>query len=1330
VFVRSTRLNNILSIAFMFALGACGNLGSCGGCSTVGPLPTGGLPADQTVEGGAQIRVTQAGFSKLTSILPSIINNNLGAGVCIPAGGTGYTLGTGADYCSGNQGTCTNGCQVSTSVNSSSISVTAQQTMNVNLSLSFSVSVPINYSVLGLGSSCTLTASSNNLNGNVDITFGIDATTGELTIHVANVNNFGFNLSTSGCGAVSIVLQAIGDIFDLINGSFLGTFFDQLLTPAFDSLVQGLLPHPLGIAGVMDAGKALQGVSPGTTGALEARVVPGGFVSLTNNGMTLGVITGFNADEDPTTRSPALESEPALCVPPIAKPNYAAAPFNLPLTSTTTLNGPNARQTFLLNPAAEFSGSPEPAADLAMGLSRTMLDLLGHHGVTSGAMCLGIGTSYIKQLNVGTLGILVPSLSDLSPTGKDPLLMVTRPQREITFTIGDNTATSPAMTIHFSHFEVDFYAFLYERYTRAFTLDLSMDVGLNLDFVQMPGGPAQIRPTLSGISSSAVTVKVLNSQFVKESVDHLQMILPSVFDLVTPLLGNIGAINVPSFAGFSLTNLKITHVHTVQDDFIALYASLGAHALLKQLAPHSPMAAAAEAKLEAEAGVAPEHVVASARLRSVVTPPAAAVRAALTRAKDGAMPTVTIDTDAVDAHGRPLEWSYRLGDGLWHPFVQASPLVIADRAFAWQGKYTIGVQSRVVGDYRTTSEVTELPVIIDSVAPNVFVDKAELDGGFLVVTADDVVSGDSLEWAFGKPGDTAPTTAWTPSAKGKIATAELEKLIANDDVAVFVKDEAGNVATVYFAPFHGQGSGAGCTCDTRSKPTAGGAVMVFLTVLGLGLLGRRRLAVRRTARVMTGPLATVALWLAASALLSLAPGCSCNHAPAKACELTPDCPADACPKGQLPFCIEGACVCSDDIPLGRVGPYSDVAASPSGNIWVSAYAETHGDLVMAQATAAGRIPDTAWEWVDGVPDGPVVVTGSKIRGGIADDGPDVGMYTSVQIAPDGTPMVSYFDRTTASLKFAAKVNGAWVNHIVDMGTGTLSEFSGKQIGMYTSMTLRSDDGRPGIAYLAHVADNAGLHAEVRYAAAQVPVPMGAADWQFWVVDTAAIPAADPNNPNIYPLPEGLGLFIDSARQANQAPVVAYYDRAAGELKVSKFNPAAGQFSPATVLAGGNFATGGVDAGWSPTIQVDTAGVSHVAYVDVTHDDLAIVSDKAMDKPAIIDDGYRIVGQTVDNLPKPEFHFVGDDAGLLLVNGTPNVVYQDATTQELLLAQQQPDKTWKRTSIAGNQMTYGGSYGFFASAALTPTQIVMSSWVISQPTDENWVEVFVTPTVVQ
>jgi hypothetical protein len=323
-------------------------------------------------------------------------------------------------------------------------------------------------------------------------------------------------------------------------------------------------------------------------------------------------------------------------------------------------------------------------------------------------------------------------------------------------------------------------------------------------------------------------------------------------------------------------------------------------------------------------------------------------------------------------------------------------------------------------------------------------------------------------------------------------------------------------------------------------------------------------------------------------------------------------------------------------------------------------------------------------------------------------------------------MVTYFDRDNASLKFAAKVNGMWAIHTVDMGTGMLGE-SGALVGMYSSITLRSDDGRPGVAYLAHVADGTGEHAEVRYAAAQVPVPTQASDWQMWVVDTAPVTAAE-NDGNIYPLPAGLGLFIDSARLPNQAPVVAYYDRGNGDLKMSKFDPMTGAFQTPVVLEGGT----GNDAGWSPTVAVDANGVVNVAFVNAQHDDLKYITDKPGAMSEIVDDGYRIVGQSVDGLPKPEYHFVGDDASLVLPpgGGGPMIAYQDSTTQELLLAQRAADGTWSHISIAGATDPWPGAYGFFASDAISSGNLVISTWVIDQPTAQNWVEVFSRPTSIQ
>ncbi len=1287
------------------------------------------MPADQTVEGGAQMRVTQAGFNKLTSILPGLLNNQLSGGFCIPQGSVGSCGGfpdTGACYCVNDNTSCgQNHCKANVSVTSFSVSVPNQNIMRINVGTTLSTQIQIKGSLLGANlGTCTLNISSPNFGGSLDIAVGTKASDGELDIHLDKINQFNLNLDISGCGFLGDIANLVSDLLDSIINSFVGNFVLDLLTPSIDNLIQSMIPNPLGIAGMMDVGNMLESVSPGTDALMEARIVPGGYAFLQNGGMSLGVITGLNADQDPSTRDVGLTSEPSLCVPPFQPPAFDQPPASLPRTT---------RQTFALGAANEFNGGADNVGnpDVLMGVSETTLDLAGHHMVASGAMCLGIGTSFINQLNVGTIGILVPSLSELqTDNGNDPLLLVTRPQRPLDFTVGDNTPTSPALTIGISHLEVDFYAFLFERYVRAFTLDLTMNVGINLDFQQPAGGPAQIVPSLVGISSQDVQITVLNSQFVRETPAMLEAVLPSVFDLVTPLLGDLPPIDVPSFAGFSLENLSISRVATAQDDFLALKATLGASAAMRQLTDKFSVDALRDMDSFIPAPQPPS--TGQAHLVNVTTPAPVAVRSALMQQDGGAMPKVELDVDKVDSHGRQLEWAYNLNNGMFHPFQVPPPgnFVIADRAFAWQGKYTIGLKSRVVGDYRTTSEVTEIPVTIDSVGPRFLTDQADWNGDDYELTMFDIVSGNVVQWALATPGADAPATEWHQGGYAKIARADLEALAIDGEVEVFAKDEAGNTSHVRIAPFHGApGSAQGCNCDASGGQLTPGTLVLFAMV-GLILfgLGRRRRTFHGARRMFRGRARAIvvngALFVGMSLTMSLVPGCSCSNAGAS-CELFSDCPD--CPPGQIAFCIDGQCVCSDDIVLGRLGPYSDVATGPDGQIWVSAYHAQYGDLVVAKVDPqVGRIPDTAWEWVDGVPDGPVVVPQSLYRHGIAAKGEDVGMYTSIAVAPDGTPEVTYFDRDTGSLRFASRdIDGNWTHHTIEQGTGELGE-NGALIGMYTALSLRSDTGAPGVAYLAHVSDpQMGPRAEVRFAAAQTVHPTSAADWMTWIVDTAPLPPDDPNNPNIYPLPEGLGLFVDLARMPDQSPVIVYYDRGAGELKESKFDTQTGQFGTALVLDG----SGDLDAGWSPSVAVDDQGVVHVAYVDATHDDLVYTTDEMNAAREIVDDGSRIVGTTVDGLPKPEFHFVGDDASLVLANATllPMIAYQDATTQELLLATRTDDGngggTWSRVSVAGATDPWPGGYGFFAADVLSGTDIVMSSWVVDQPNDDNWVEVF-------
>ena len=306
MFTKNLRLNFLYSIAFV-ALAACGGIGGgCGGCGSE-PLPAGGLPKTQTVEGGGQIRVTRAGFTKLTNIIPPLLNQQLGSGFCVGQGSVGTPSGgflaTGARYCATNQGAqpnipdacgAGNGCNVGVHLDSTNLSVTNQQRMNVRIQVDLASRVPLSGQVVGIGFSCTLGLDAPNVVIDADIEFFIKPDSGELGIRLVAINGLDTSdLNFSGCSVVSDVANLLNSLLN----SFIGEFIIDLLTPTFNDLIQGFLPDPLGIAGMVDIGQMMAGVSPGTEGFMEARMVPGGYVNLVANGMSLGLITGLNLRE-------------------------------------------------------------------------------------------------------------------------------------------------------------------------------------------------------------------------------------------------------------------------------------------------------------------------------------------------------------------------------------------------------------------------------------------------------------------------------------------------------------------------------------------------------------------------------------------------------------------------------------------------------------------------------------------------------------------------------------------------------------------------------------------------------------------------------------------------------------------------------------------------------------------------------------------------------------------------------------------------------------------------------------------------------------------------
>ena len=333
MFVRSSSTESaVCRVLFVFTMGACGNFGGCGACGSTQPLPGGKLPTDQTVEGGAQIRVTPQGFTQ-AHVDPAgrCSTQQLGGGFCVRQGSVGRPTARSAPAPSGAttnsaavharlQGRTSRSTQTASDAghepaHAASAACRRRSTRRCRFAVK----------VLGIGVVVHAAASSsNNLNGDLDIAFGIKPANGELDIHLAQINQLPPQPRTSAAAACSRDIANLVDATRSTRSSVSSS--SSCSRRVINNLIQGFLPNPLGIAGMMDVGKLLEGVSPGTEGFMEARIVPGGYVELDRQRHEP------RRDHRPQRRRgsgararPISTASRACCVPPIPAPNFARA---------------------------------------------------------------------------------------------------------------------------------------------------------------------------------------------------------------------------------------------------------------------------------------------------------------------------------------------------------------------------------------------------------------------------------------------------------------------------------------------------------------------------------------------------------------------------------------------------------------------------------------------------------------------------------------------------------------------------------------------------------------------------------------------------------------------------------------------------------------------------------------------------------------------------------------------------------------------------------------------------------------------------------------------
>jgi hypothetical protein len=810
-----------MAAALVLVLANFGCGGGCSGCgaSALTPLLA-PLPKEQQIEGGLQVRISPSGVTKLETALPDILLATLDAGICVPPQRFG-TLGSFTSLAICGTGACAGGAQgCPARLELETVHFATPDGGPLTVDTVFQVrSLPLTITWLG-ATSCTMNVTST---GDAHVVaqavLATEPQTGELMVHLAEggVHMASLPLRFEGCSLLGPILT----LLEPLANTAIGQAIIQALTPALDDALQGLLPHPLGLEGLLDAGQLVATLSPATAAHIEVRAVPGGYVDVHGGGLSTGIIAGLNSDADPSTRTPGAWHEHARCAP------------DLPLVLPELPREPT-RGTYVLAPVPAFAGIPEADSDFTIGVSRRLLQMAGFHAVNSGALCLRVGAAQLRlPLNVGTVAVVLPSLGALADDGRAPMLVALRPQRAIDFDVGTGArdvagnVTDPALRVHAPEMKADLYAFLDDRYVRAFTMTVDITAGIDLEVATDDTGRVALDPVLTGLDTQNLKVSVENTALLAESSDRLQMVFPMLAQLLLPVLaGQVQPVTLPDLGGFTLGDVRLGRVDAGQERFLAVYASL----------QHRNATSRRPARLRTSARVVAQSVPAAEVTRAAVLLPPGPDR-------DAGLPSVELELGAEGAlPGDGLEWQWRVDGGLWHPYQRQPRLRLSTPELLLQGRHTVDVRARPVGaPARADDQPVRLELLLDSIPPRL---APHREGDLLVLDGQDLVSADAaLRYQVGPAGGRLqPLDGDRIDLQAALALARAGE---DHQLEVSVVDEAGNEARTRIDVGALSGAaGGGCALAPRADaPASTGAAPWAAAIVVLGsvvLAGRRR----------------------------------------------------------------------------------------------------------------------------------------------------------------------------------------------------------------------------------------------------------------------------------------------------------------------------------------------------------------------------------------------------------------------------------------------------------------------------------------------------------
>ncbi len=424
-------------------------------------------------------------------------------------------------------------------------------------------------------------------------------------------------------------------------------------------------------------------------------------------------------------------------------------------------------------PAPDFDAEATQPYDLALSVSRAILDQTLFEAQQSGALTVSVDSHSVPLLDSGLLRPLLPSLGLLAAQegGTAAMKVVLRPVQPPRVQLGKGTydpqthkPIDPLLTLELPELAIDFYIQLDDRFVRAFTLsaDLALPLSITSD------GCSRVLFTVGDLSRAVRSVHAAPSELLVEDLGTLEGLVPLFISLAEPQLASLlPTLTVPPLMGSQLKLLETRGLGSQgpsgRPEHLGVYARL--------LAPGASCAVAAPTL--------------NARWRGQQLRPG--------QGQKPPTPQALIDIGSSEITGG-LEVTTRVDGGFWSEFERVGVdglLTVTNPAFLLQGVHTVEVRGRSPERPDALSLPATLTFVSDWEGPRVKL-KPDRGADRLRVWATDAVSPPSTlkfayRWGEGN---------WSaPGPKRDIALAAVE---AAGLFEVQVIDEAGHVTVARY----------------------------------------------------------------------------------------------------------------------------------------------------------------------------------------------------------------------------------------------------------------------------------------------------------------------------------------------------------------------------------------------------------------------------------------------------------------------------------------------------------------------------------------------------